>query len=146
MMGPANWLATKPVVLRMSPNPRARTFLKGVQNWLRCVGPADTEDQAQAQRFRGRARCRGDAWQGRFRNHLIELIRYDAQTDKVHPEPVLIVPSWIMKFYILDLSPHNSMVSYLVAQGHTVYMLSWRNPDASDRDLTMDDYLRLGRA
>ncbi|MDH4290614.1 MAG: alpha/beta fold hydrolase, partial [Aquincola sp.] len=120
-------------------------LMKGAKHWWSdLTGIPTEEDIAEARRFEVGRNLAITPGKVVYRNRLVELIRYAPQTRAVHPEPLFVVPSWIMKYYILDLQPHNSLVRYLVQQGHTVYMLSWLNPDAGDRDLTMDDYLRLG--
>ena len=79
-----------------------------------------------------------------YKNHLIELIQYEAQTTKVYKEPVLMIPAWIMKYYILDLLPESSLINWLTQQGHTVFIVSWLNPNSEDRNIGFDDYYRLG--
>ena len=145
VMSPANGLLTNPVVLKDTIASKGANLVAGAKNFLADVSGVASGNAVSAAEAAGVGKTVA-VTPGKviYRNHLVELIRYDAQTPKVHPEPVFIIPSWIMKFYILDLSPHNSMVRYLVSQGHTVYMLSWRNPDEHDAHLTMDDYVYHG--
>jgi len=79
-----------------------------------------------------------------YRNKLIELVQYAPSTEKVYAIPLLILPPWINKYYILDMQPQNSMVKFLVEQGYTVFVVSWKNPDASMEETTFEDYLTLG--
>lgn len=79
-----------------------------------------------------------------YRNRLVELIQYEAQTEQVHAVPILCSPPWINKFYLMDLAPGRSFVEWAVQHGHTVFMLSYRNPDAELGETTFDDYLELG--
>lgn len=79
-----------------------------------------------------------------YRNRLIKLIRFTPTSRSVRPEPILIVPAWIMKYHILDLSAGNPLVRYLLDEGFEVYMLSWTNPVGCDADLGMQGYLTSG--
>ena len=79
-----------------------------------------------------------------YRNHLIELLQYEPQTDQVHEVPILCSPPWINKYYVMDLAPQRSFIEWAVQHGHTVFAISYRNPDESMADTTMDDYLIHG--
>lgn len=141
---PSNFMLTNPLVLQRTIDEAGANLVRGATNLL--------EDVARASGTLPRHAGNPAVGQtvaitpGRvvYRNHLIELIQYAPATSEVAAEPVLIVPAWIMKYYILDLSAGNSLVRFMVERGFSVFMVSWRNPDTADRDLSMDDYLNQG--
>ena len=145
MVSPVNFIPTNPEVLDATVREGGQNLVRGAMNliedWERERGGEPLVGTDAFQPGRDVAITKGKVV---YRNRLIELIQYAPKTKQVHAEPMLIVPAWIMKYYILDLSPIISLVNYLVERGHTVFMISWHNPDAEDRDLGMDDYLQLG--
>lgn len=145
VFAPSNFLLTNPELLAQTQKEGGQNLWRGFQNLVEDIersrsgkGPTGVENYVPGKDV---AITPGKVV---FRNRLIELIQYEPTTDEVRPEPILIVPAWINKYYILDLSPHNSMVKYLTEQGYTVFMVSWLNPGPEDRDLGMDDYRELG--
>ncbi len=145
VLAPANFVATNPDVLTRTQSEGGLNLVRGYFNYLDDLKRLRTREAPEgAEKFKVGETVAITPGKVVFRNHLIELIQYEPTTEKVHAEPVLIVPAWIMKYYILDLRPENSLVKFLTAQGFTVFIVSWRNPDAGDRNLGFDDYRRLG--
>jgi polyhydroxyalkanoate synthase len=144
-MSPVNFVATNPEVLAATVAENGQNLVRGALNfwtdWERALGG---KPPVGAEAFLPGQHVAATPGKVVYRNRLIELIQYTPLTAEVHAEPVLIVPAWIMKYYILDLSPENSLIRYLVERGHTVFAISWHNPDGADRDLALNDYLRLG--
>ena len=145
LASPVNFIPTNPEVCEAALREGGANFVRGLANLI--------EDSRRTRA--GEAPVGTEQFQpgidvaitpGRvvFRNRLMELIQYSPTTAMVHAGPMLIVPAWIMKYYILDLSPSNSLVRHLVSQGHTVFIVSRHNPSEADSDLGMDDYLHDG--
>jgi len=144
-VSPSNFLFTNPELLEVTREQMGLNLVRGAMNYMNdlsdAVGGYHPRQSVSHVVGRDVATTPGKVI---YRNDLIELIHYTPKTKKVHAEPVLIVPAWIMKYYILDLSPHNSMVAYLLEQGFDVFIISWRNPGPEHRDMGFDDYRKLG--
>ena len=142
-VSPALSLASNPVALRRALETGGASLADGCRNLIGDLqqGKLTMVDATAFQPGRNLAVSAGKVV---YRNKLIELIQYESQSKSVHETPLLIIPPWINKFYILDLQPRNSMVKFLTEQGFTVFMVSWRNPDASMENTTIEEYLDLG--
>jgi polyhydroxyalkanoate synthase len=145
MVAPSNFILTNPQVIARTRDEQGKNLLRGFNNFMddamrAAVGrpPGGTEAYRVGENV---AITPGKVVR---RTRLAEVIQYAPTTDKVRPEPVVIAPAWIMKYYVLDLSPSNSLVKYLVDQGYTVFMISWRNPGPEDRDIGFDTYRTEG--
>lgn len=144
-ISPANFILTNPDLFQETLRSGGHNLVRGTELALKdSIDRITGTPPASAEHFIPGKQVAITPGRVVFSNHLIELIQYDAQTKTVFKKPILILPAWIMKYYILDLSPHNSMVKWLVSQGHTVFIVSWRNPTSDDRNLCMDDYYRQG--
>ncbi len=133
----APWL--NPEVIRAAQQTGGGNFLQGAANFVADIRSALVGGGGD-ETFRVGRDLAATPGAVVLRNDLIELIQYAPTTPQVGREPVLIVPAWIMKYYILDLKPDDSLIRYLVGRGHTVFAISWRNPTGEFRDLSLDDY------
>jgi polyhydroxyalkanoate synthase len=145
IFSPSNFLWTNPTVLQETASEGGLNLVRGylnfIDDWQRTLNHRRPPGMEEFKVGETLAVTPGKVV---YRNRLIELIQYEPATDQVRPEPILIVPAWIMKYYILDLRPGKSLVEFLTKQGFTVFMISWKNPTREDRDLRLEDYRRLG--
>ncbi len=143
VFSPSNIPWLNPEVIDTTVATCGHNLLRGAANWLNDIQETLGGSPASSEFAIGKDLA---ATPGKvvLRNELIELIQYAPTTPRVRREPILIVPAWIMKYYILDLSPQNSLIRWLVSQGHTVFAISWHNPGAEMSDTSIEDYRTKG--
>jgi len=146
-LSPSNFAHTNPEVLQATVESGGRNLVDGLKNLMSDL--ADSESQLDIKTTdlnafevgRNLATTKGKVV---FQNELMQLIQYAPSTEEVHRTPLLVMPPWMNKYYIMDLRSGNSMMEWLVDQGHTVFMVSWTNPDERLRDKNFEDYLLQG--
>jgi len=142
-ISPTNFAFTNPQVIHETIATGGQNFLRGLQHLLRDLeaGQIKITDTSAFKVGQNLAITPGQVV---YRNQLIELIQYTPTTEQVYQYPILLIPPWINKYYVLDLQPQDSFVEFLVERGFTVFVISWKNPDASMADVGFDDYVTLG--
>ena len=145
-LAPTNFPLTNPEVMRATLASNGENLVKGLDNLLNDIerGRGELSIRQSADGFVLGENIATAPGKVVFRNALIELLQFAPSTKQVHERPLLIFPPWINKFYILDLRPENSMIRWLVAQGYTVFVVSWANPDAKLAQKDFEDYMREG--
>ena len=142
-ISPTNSLFTNPQVIHETIQSGGQNLVKGMDHLMRDIkeGQIKMTDTDAFEPGRNLALTPGQVI---YQNKLIELIQYTPTTEKVYATPLLFIPPWINKFYILDMQPQNSLIKFMVDSGFTVFVISWKNPDASMEEMSFDDYLTLG--
>jgi polyhydroxyalkanoate synthase subunit PhaC len=146
-MAPTNFPLTNPVVLRETADSKGENLRKGFSNFLEDMksgGGALRPRHTDMNAFEVGRNIAVSAGAVVFQNELFQLLQYEPTTETVYKRPLLIVPPWINKFYILDLRPDNSFIRWATAQGYTVFVMSWVNPDERHKDLGFADYIKQG--
>nr|WP_153747911.1 class I poly(R)-hydroxyalkanoic acid synthase [Rhodovulum strictum] len=147
LMSPANFLGTNPEALERAVATDGQSLVDGLENLVRDIEANEGEilvTLADRQAFTVGENLATTPGKVIYRNRLLELIQYAPSTETVHATPLIIFPPWINKFYILDLTPKNSLIKWIVDQGYTLFVVSWVNPDASYADVGMDTYVEEG--
>ena len=142
-ISPTNLLFTNPQVIHETIQSGGQNLVRGMEYLLRDLQAGGLK-MTDTDAFAPGHNLAITPGQVIYRNKLIELIQYEPATKKVCAIPLLFIPPWINKYYILDLQPQNSFVKFLVKQGYTVFVVSWKNPDASMEEISFEDYLNLG--
>ncbi|MEM8658985.1 MAG: class I poly(R)-hydroxyalkanoic acid synthase, partial [Pseudomonadota bacterium] len=146
-MNPANFFALNPEVLEATAVQRGGNLVRGLRMMLKDLERGKGQlliRQTDMDAFEVGRDMAISPGQVVFENDILQLVQYAPTTETVYAKPLLFIPPWINKFYILDLNEKKSMVKWLVGQGYTVFMISWVNPDARQKDETWDSYLIKG--